>query len=189
MVLGEERPDTLASIDNLAEVLRLQGRYKQAEEMHQQALGLRETLLGKEHPDTLMRTNELAVVLRDQGKYEQAEETRIPVQILTPILSFNRGCKYDAKIISSSPEAQIRGSTRAIEVTIAAGRRSRKRRLFAWRPQCISGEMSSHQSLCACEKRTENSPLSTAPQTRAPRRFNLSSALPPKPSTILSLYF
>jgi hypothetical protein len=76
-------------MNNLAEVLRHQ-KYEQVEEMHQQALGLKETVLGEEHPSTLTSMNNLAGVLRDQGKYEQAEETRNPVQILTPILSFNR---------------------------------------------------------------------------------------------------
>jgi hypothetical protein len=36
------------SMNNLAPVLRDQGKYKQAEEMHQQALELKETLLGRE---------------------------------------------------------------------------------------------------------------------------------------------
>jgi len=34
MVLGKEHPDTLTSMNNLAEVLRGQGKYEQAEEMH-----------------------------------------------------------------------------------------------------------------------------------------------------------
>ena len=50
---GTEHPSTLTSMDNLALVLSRQGKYEQAEEMHRQALGLRETVLGKEHPDTL----------------------------------------------------------------------------------------------------------------------------------------
>ena len=33
-VLGKEHPDTLTSMNNLAEVLRGQGKYEQAEEMH-----------------------------------------------------------------------------------------------------------------------------------------------------------
>jgi hypothetical protein len=40
-------------MSDLANVLINQGKYEQAEEMHRQALGLRETVLGKEHPDTL----------------------------------------------------------------------------------------------------------------------------------------
>jgi len=38
------------SINNLASVLRGQGKYKQAEEMHRQALELKETLLGRGCP-------------------------------------------------------------------------------------------------------------------------------------------
>jgi hypothetical protein len=34
-------------------VLSHQGKYEEAEKMHRQALGLRETVLGKERPDTL----------------------------------------------------------------------------------------------------------------------------------------
>jgi tetratricopeptide (TPR) repeat protein len=73
-VLGKEHPDTLTSMNNLASVLSNQGKYEQAEEMHRQALRLRETVLGKEHPSTLTSMNNLASVLSDQGKYEQAEE-------------------------------------------------------------------------------------------------------------------
>ena len=46
----QEHPSTLASINNLANALRNQGKHKQAEEMHRQAPGLSETVLGKEHP-------------------------------------------------------------------------------------------------------------------------------------------
>src|SRR5436305_2077015 len=73
-VLGKEHPDTLTGMNNLAVVLRGQGKYEQEEEMYRQALGLRETVLGKENPDTLRSMNNLAAVLSDQGKYEQAEE-------------------------------------------------------------------------------------------------------------------
>jgi Tetratricopeptide repeat len=51
-------------------VLSHQGKYEQAEEMHRQALRLRETVLGKEHSNTLMSMNNLALMLNDLGKYE-----------------------------------------------------------------------------------------------------------------------
>jgi tetratricopeptide (TPR) repeat protein len=57
-----------------AGVLRDQGKYEQAEEMHRQALGLYETMLGKEHPSSLTSMNNLAWVLSRQGKYAEAEE-------------------------------------------------------------------------------------------------------------------
>ena len=46
-VLGKEHPSTLRSMNNLAEVLSSQGKYKEVEEMHRQAVALRETALGK----------------------------------------------------------------------------------------------------------------------------------------------
>ena len=61
-------------MNNLAWVLRDQGKFEQAEEILRQAFRLRETVLGKEHPDTLMAMNNLAGVLRDQGKYEEARD-------------------------------------------------------------------------------------------------------------------
>ena len=51
-------------------VLKIQGRYEQAEDMYRQALELWERALGKEHPETLTSIGNLASVLRDQGKYE-----------------------------------------------------------------------------------------------------------------------
>jgi hypothetical protein len=62
--------------DGLCETVR-QGKYEQAEEMHRQALGLRETVLGKEHPPTLMSMSNLALVLSDQGKYEEDKSNAI----------------------------------------------------------------------------------------------------------------
>jgi tetratricopeptide (TPR) repeat protein len=73
-VAGTEHPDTLMSMNNVARVLSDQGKYKAAEEMHRQVLGLMETVLGKEHPSTLISMNNLATVLNRQGKYEAAEE-------------------------------------------------------------------------------------------------------------------
>jgi tetratricopeptide (TPR) repeat protein len=39
-LLGREHPETLASMNNLADILSDQGEYEEAEEMHRQALGL-----------------------------------------------------------------------------------------------------------------------------------------------------
>ena len=46
-VLGKEHSSTLTSMNNLTGVLSSQGKYKEAEEMHRQALATRETVLGK----------------------------------------------------------------------------------------------------------------------------------------------
>jgi hypothetical protein len=54
-------------MNNLAGVLRRQGKYEQAEEMHRQGLRLGETVLGKEHSSTLTSMHNLATVLSDHG--------------------------------------------------------------------------------------------------------------------------
>ncbi|SPJ80264.1 uncharacterized protein FTOL_08656 [Fusarium torulosum] len=72
--LGKDHPDTLTSINNLANVLDNQGEYEEAEQMHRQTLRLREKVLSKDHPDILASMNNLANVLYHQGKYEDAEQ-------------------------------------------------------------------------------------------------------------------
>ena len=52
-VLGEEHPDLLTSVGNLASVLGNQGKYEAAETLHRRDLEGREKVLGVEHPDTL----------------------------------------------------------------------------------------------------------------------------------------
>jgi hypothetical protein len=69
-VLSKGHLSTLTSINNLVGVLRDQGKYEQAEEIHRQVLRLRETVLGKEYPDTLTSMNNLALALSGQRKYK-----------------------------------------------------------------------------------------------------------------------
>jgi tetratricopeptide (TPR) repeat protein len=60
--LGNEHPDTLISMNNLANVYRSQGRYDEAEEHHKGALKGRKKHLGNDHPVTLSSMNNLASV-------------------------------------------------------------------------------------------------------------------------------
>ena len=60
--LGAEHPDTLASRNNLAEVLHDLGRLEDAEAEHRAVLEIRTRILGAEHPDTLASRNYLAEV-------------------------------------------------------------------------------------------------------------------------------
>jgi hypothetical protein len=48
--LGEQHPDTLASVNNLAGVLQDQGMYEDAEKLSRRALAGREKELGELHP-------------------------------------------------------------------------------------------------------------------------------------------
>ncbi len=66
-VLGDEHPDTLTSMNNLASALRAQGDLAGARTLHEQELTICRRVLGEEHPDTLTSINNLANTLRAQG--------------------------------------------------------------------------------------------------------------------------
>jgi tetratricopeptide (TPR) repeat protein len=66
-VLGEEHPDTLTSVNNLAECMRALGDAAGALPLHRRALNSRERVLGKEHPDTLTSVNNLALCMGALG--------------------------------------------------------------------------------------------------------------------------
>ena len=73
-VLGEEHPDTLISLSNLAATLWAQGDLDGARELQEQALELSRRVLGDEHPDTLISLNNLAATLRAQGDLDGARK-------------------------------------------------------------------------------------------------------------------
>ena len=50
--LGAQHPDTARSLNNLATLYRVQGKYEQAEPLLQQALAVFEHRLGADHPHT-----------------------------------------------------------------------------------------------------------------------------------------
>ena len=66
--LGEEHPDTATSYNNLAETLRAQGKYAEAEAMHRRALAIYLKALGEGHPDTAASYSNLAESSRTAGQ-------------------------------------------------------------------------------------------------------------------------
>jgi hypothetical protein len=64
-VLGDEHPDTLTSMGNLASTYRNQGRWQEAEELEVQVMQTTKTALGDEHPDTLTTMANLASTCRN----------------------------------------------------------------------------------------------------------------------------
>jgi tetratricopeptide (TPR) repeat protein len=75
-LLGEEHPDTLETMHNLAGVYREQGKFAQAEPLFVRTLEGRRRLLGEEHPDTLLT----ARVLADLYRYDMMRlERSIPL--------------------------------------------------------------------------------------------------------------
>jgi tetratricopeptide (TPR) repeat protein len=68
-----EHPDIATSINDLAGLYRVQGRYTEAEPLYKQALEMRQKLLGSEHPDIATSLNNLAALYQAQGRYTEAE--------------------------------------------------------------------------------------------------------------------
>ncbi|KJZ69702.1 hypothetical protein HIM_10908 [Hirsutella minnesotensis 3608] len=78
-VLGEEHPETLSSMANLASTYRNQGRWKEAEELGVRVLEARKRVLGEEHPGTLISMATLASTYRNQGRWKEAEQLEVRV--------------------------------------------------------------------------------------------------------------
>jgi hypothetical protein len=58
-VLGDEHPNTLTSMNNLAATLGAQGDLDGARGLEEQVLAARRRVLGDQHPDTLTSINNL----------------------------------------------------------------------------------------------------------------------------------
>ncbi|GAA6619722.1 tetratricopeptide repeat protein [Scytonema sp. NUACC26] len=69
-----EHPVYCDSVNNLAELYRIQERYSEAESLYQQALNTRKRLFGEEHIDVAQSLNNLAALYVSQGHYSQAEQ-------------------------------------------------------------------------------------------------------------------
>jgi tetratricopeptide (TPR) repeat protein len=78
-VLTDEHPDTLYSMNNLAETYRNQGRWKEAEVLQVQVMQTMKRVLTDEHPDTLSSMNNLAATYTSQGRWKEAEELQVQV--------------------------------------------------------------------------------------------------------------
>ena len=72
-ILGEENSDFAHSLNNLAEIYRHQGRYKEAEPLYLRALEITKCLLGEENPSVATSLNNLALLYYSQGRYKEAE--------------------------------------------------------------------------------------------------------------------
>jgi serine/threonine protein kinase len=73
-ILGPNNPETLTSLDNLANTLADEGHYADAEKLERQILDSRRRILGSKNPDTLGSMNNLAATLTQEGKFSDAEK-------------------------------------------------------------------------------------------------------------------
>ena len=71
-LLGEDHPDTLASMGDLAVLYRDESKPAQAESVLTRVLDIQRRVLGVERPETLETAHELAQVYEEEGKTAQA---------------------------------------------------------------------------------------------------------------------
>ncbi|MEA5594721.1 CHAT domain-containing tetratricopeptide repeat protein [Rivularia sp. UHCC 0363] len=71
-ILGEH-PDVATSLNNLAGLYKVQGRYSEAELFYKKALEIRKRILGNEHPYVTDSLNGLATLYHYQGRYPEVE--------------------------------------------------------------------------------------------------------------------
>ena len=68
-----EHPALADSLNNLAELYRIQGNYTDAQPLLLESIEMRKRLLGENHPDVAQSLNNLAVFYVIQGNYSEAE--------------------------------------------------------------------------------------------------------------------
>ncbi len=72
-IVGDEHPVTLAILNNLAGLYRVQGYYDKSKFLMKRGLDTSLKLLGKDHLNTLNSQNNLAGLYQDLGQYQKAE--------------------------------------------------------------------------------------------------------------------
>jgi NTP pyrophosphatase (non-canonical NTP hydrolase) len=83
--LGEDHPDTLRSVQILANTYRqLGGRLlEEAQELEEEVLEVRRRTLGEEHPDTLRSMRNLVITYRQlRGRLKEAQELEEKVRFV-----------------------------------------------------------------------------------------------------------
>ena len=73
-VLGEEHPDSLTIMANLALTYQNQGRWKEAEELLMLVMEMSKRVLGEEHPDLLRSMANLTSMNSNQGRWKEAKD-------------------------------------------------------------------------------------------------------------------
>ena len=78
-VLGDNHPQTLVNMGNLADIYRKQGHWKEAEILQVVVMEKMKWVLGNDYPDTLLSMDSLASTYMDQGRWKEAELLEVVV--------------------------------------------------------------------------------------------------------------
>ncbi|KAG8707384.1 hypothetical protein FRC11_007478, partial [Ceratobasidium sp. 423] len=77
--LGEEQPQTLSAMSNLASTYAQLGRFNDAEMWDRRALEIQKRVLGAKHQETLQTMENLASTCADLGRFSEAESLGLEV--------------------------------------------------------------------------------------------------------------
>jgi tetratricopeptide (TPR) repeat protein len=69
---GSEDPRLSKSLNNLALLYKVQGKYAEAEPLYKRSLAIREKALGPEHPNVATALENYAALLRETGRNAEA---------------------------------------------------------------------------------------------------------------------
>jgi len=109
-VLGEEHPNTLGSMRNLAWTYINQERWAEAKQLYVQVIETSKTVLGHEHPNTLLRMGYLAWTYINQERWAEAEQLLLQIIETTQNMpgrnqiDILRGATFLARNDSASPD-------------------------------------------------------------------------------------
>ncbi|KAF8179801.1 hypothetical protein K438DRAFT_1938399 [Mycena galopus ATCC 62051] len=78
-ILGDDHPDTLTAMNNLADTYHCLGRFEDAEQLQVVVLEKRRKILSEEHPDTLRAINNLGSTYHCLGRFDKAEKLKLVV--------------------------------------------------------------------------------------------------------------
>ncbi|KAJ7931934.1 P-loop containing nucleoside triphosphate hydrolase protein, partial [Mycena leptocephala] len=74
---GDDHPDTLRAMGNLASTYHTSGKFHKAEELEFLVLEKRRQVLGDDHPDTLLAMGNLGWTYHQLGQFQKAEELQV----------------------------------------------------------------------------------------------------------------
>ncbi|KAF8179790.1 hypothetical protein K438DRAFT_1211607, partial [Mycena galopus ATCC 62051] len=78
-ILGDDHPDTLTAMNNLADTYHCLSRFEDAEQLQVVVLEKRRKTLSEEHPDTLRAINNLGSTYHCLGRFDKAEKLKLVV--------------------------------------------------------------------------------------------------------------
>jgi len=159
-ILGDDYPETLGSMDNLAWTYQRQGRSAEAAKMQEEVFPKRKVILGDDHPDTLTNVRNLVFTYRlafsdiEQGKYTEAPDVRVANGNAVQAAAMNGQIAIVKFLLEEGAEVNAQGGPYGNALQAAAGRGHTATEELLWDKGAV--RMSSSNLRLMYEKSGEN---------------------------------